>query len=356
MRLSTHHHWFNQLHALLAQESCVLVSLIQIMGSAPRESGCRMIITTDSTAGSIGGGNLEYTAIAEARQLLAEAEGSVQQLQVFGLGPALNQCCGGAVNLNFERIPAGKVGWLDELIDAQSESLPAILLTAVDTAAPLHHVLKADSERPTELPEPIWQAAVKLMQPGNSRTGGSAHSSFLAIETESGTWWLERIEDQRPELFLFGAGHVGQEVARMLRGLPFKPSWIDQREGIFPQTAADYCTLISSDPLAVVANARTDSLFVVMTHSHELDEAICRAVLQRQATDWSFRWLGLIGSDTKRKRFIHRLKRSGVSDEQLQRLVCPIGLSGIHGKQPVTIALSLLAQLMMESTWTAAEN
>lgn len=358
LRLSTLHHWFNQLQALLVQETCVLLTLSQIMGSAPRESGCRMVVTTDSTTGSIGGGNLEYTAIAQARRMLAESEGEIQRLQSFGLGPALNQCCGGAVSLHFERIPAGKVGWLDELITAQTESCPAILLTAVDAALPLHHVLTAGSARPLDVPEPVWQAAVQRLrlQPRVQTPASSDQSSFTTVATESGNWWLERIEDHRPELFLFGAGHVGQEVARMLRGLPFNLSWIDERTDIFPQDAAHHCTLIGSDPLAVVASAKANNVFVVMTHSHQLDEAICGAVLQRQDADWDFLWLGLIGSDTKRKRFIHRLKQSGLSDQQLQRLVCPIGLSGIHGKQPATIALSLLAQLMMESTWTDAEN
>ncbi len=334
----------------------MLLTLSQIMGSAPRESGCRMVVTADSKAGSIGGGNLEYTAIAEARRMLAESGGAVQQLQAFGLGPALNQCCGGAVNLHFERIPAGAASWLGELLSAQAHALPAILATAVDSNVPLHHVLTAGSTPPLDLPEPVWQAANQLLHPAAPTPASLGQSSFMTVVTEKANWWLERIEDQRPELFLFGAGHVGQEVARMLRGLPFKLSWIDQRADIFPEDADKYCTLISSDPLVAVANARTDSLFVVMTHSHQLDEDICHAIMQRQGVNWNFRWLGLIGSATKRKRFIHRLKQSGVSDQQLRRLVCPIGLSGIHGKQPVTIALSLLAQLMMESTWTDAEN
>jgi len=354
--LSSNKTWIDELQNLVAREECVLLTLNQIMGSAPRESGCRMIVTADSTAGSIGGGNLEYTAIAEGRRMLAESEGEAQRLQSFGLGPALNQCCGGAVNLHFERIPAGRVSWLEELITAQFDALPAILATAVDSAAPRHHVLTRDSARPLDLPEPVWQAALQLFQSAASGDADTIQNPITTVGTESGTWWLERIEDQRPELYLFGAGHVGQEVARMLRGLPFRLSWIDQRADIFPQDAGDYCTLIRSDPLAAVASARTGSLFVVMTHSHELDEDICHAILERQSAGWDFRWLGLIGSDTKRKRFVQRLRRRGSGDQQLQRLVCPIGLAGIRGKQPATIALSLAAQLMMESTWTDAEN
>ena len=81
-----------------------------------------------------------------------------------------------------------------------------------------------------------------------------------------------------------------------------------------------------------------------MTHSHSLDEDICFDVLNRG----DFAWLGLIGSATKRRRFVHRLGQRGISDELLERLVCPIGLAGIEGKQPATIALSLAAQLMTQ--------
>jgi xanthine dehydrogenase accessory factor len=101
-------------------------------------------------------------------------------------------------------------------------------------------------------------------------------------------------------------------------------------------------TVLSDDPAAEVARAEAGSIFVVMTHSHQLDEDICLQVLQRG----DFAWLGLIGSDTKRRRFVHRLEQRGIQAAQLERLVCPIGLSGIRGKQPATIALSLAAQLM----------
>jgi len=101
-----------------------------------------------------------------------------------------------------------------------------------------------------------------------------------------------------------------------------------------------------------VEKAGAGCIFVVMSHSHTLDEEICHAILQRD----DFRFLGLIGSATKRKRFVHRLRQRGIAKDQLERLVCPIGLAGIHGKQPATIALSLAAQLMMEQPWTRANT
>jgi xanthine dehydrogenase accessory factor len=351
--LNEYQHWAMDLRGLLDQQNCVLVSLNQIMGSAPRESGCRMIVTADAIRGSIGGGNLEFTAIARARELLQQTVTPHQVLEPFGLGPALNQCCGGAVSLLFERMPAGAPAWLDELVSAQVADMPAVLATAVDGSNPLHYVITRGSARPAKLPAAVWQAALELLSQHNTATG---LVGWVELESEAVHWWLELIQEQRPELFLFGAGHVGQEVAQRIRGLPFRLNWLDQRPDIFPADASRFATLITSDPLAAVAAASAGSIFVVMSHSHQLDEDICHAILARNDPDWDFAWLGLIGSATKRKRFIHRLKQRGLSDQQLQRLVCPIGLAGIRGKQPATIALGLLAQLMMETTWTAANN
>ena len=72
-----------------------MVTLDSVIGSAPREAGCRMIVTTDKIFGSIGGGNLEFEATAHARELLAKKNMSSQEHRPFALGPALNKCCGG---------------------------------------------------------------------------------------------------------------------------------------------------------------------------------------------------------------------------------------------------------------------
>jgi xanthine dehydrogenase accessory factor len=339
--------WFVELHRLLEQQPCVLVTLHQIMGSAPRESGCRMIVTRDCISGSIGGGNLEFMAIAKARELLNEGDTAFQVLLPFGLGPALNQCCGGAVNLLFERFPLGQPTWLHELVRAVEAGTPAILATALNQPVPGHVVISTTSTTAADLPDLVLQAALEMLSHSNLSNLPVQQNASLTLEHETGNWWLERIGDPLPEVMLFGAGHVGQEVAQRIRGLPFHLSWVDQRPDIFPQDAAEFARLISSDPLAAVAGAKSDSIFIVMSHSHQLDEDICHAILARDEPNWDFRWLGLIGSATKRKRFVHRLQQRGIPAESLQRLVCPIGLAGIRGKQPATIALSLLAQLMM---------
>jgi xanthine dehydrogenase accessory factor len=168
----------------------------------------------------------------------------------------------------------------------------------------------------------------------------------LEVRTETGGWWLERIRHTRRPVMLFGAGHVGQAVAHALAPLPFGLTWVDSRDGVFPDDRPGAIqTVTTNDPASLVAGARPGTIYVVMTHSHELDEDICFEILRRD----DFAWLGLIGSDTKRRRFVHRLEKRGIAPGRLEALNCPIGLAGIRGKQPATIALSLAAQLMMDN-------
>jgi xanthine dehydrogenase accessory factor len=190
------------------------------------------------------------------------------------------------------------------------------------------------------MPTGVTKAARDLLQ---TRHGSGTKERITTVKSAGQTWWLEPPADEERHVMLFGAGHVGQAVARTLSPLPFRVTWIDGREGLFPPgLSVAFETVLSDDPAAEVARAEADSIFVVMTHSHQLDEDICLQVLQRG----DFAWLGLIGSDTKRRRFVHRLGQRGIRPAQLERLVCPIGLNGIRGKQPATIALSLAAQLM----------
>lgn len=152
---------------------------------------------------------------------------------------------------------------------------------------------------------------------------------------------LETWRTELPRIVLFGAGHVGQALVRALEPLPCRVSWLDSRPGLFPASlAATIESKTIPDPAAFTTDP-TD-LVLVMTHSHGLDLAIVEARLRAM----DFAWLGLIGSATKRRRFEGQLKASGIPAERLERLVCPIGLASIRGKEPAVIAASVTAQLL----------
>lgn len=331
------HSWVRHSLELIEQGPCVLVTLRRHKGSAPRESGARMVVGEDEIRGSIGGGNLEFQAIATAREILAEPmhRGDAPQVEPYGLGPALNQCCGGSVELLFELLDAPAPEWLTALSTALENGDRAVLATATGGDEG-RHVVALSVGRESSIPEPLRETVRRLRAEGQS--------GQIEVEAAEGfDWWLERISADKRPLLLFGAGHVGKAVARILEDLPFHVRWIDRREQEFPENIPSNALAICTEDFeAEVRSAAPESIFIVMTHSHDLDEQICHAVLERG----DFAFLGLIGSTSKHRRFIHRLGKRGISEAVLERLVCPIGLPGIAGKEPATIALSLAAQLM----------
>jgi xanthine dehydrogenase accessory factor len=130
---------------------------------------------------------------------------------------------------------------------------------------------------------------------------------------------------------------------RVLEDLPFSVTWIDTSADRFPKSIPPYATTETTpNPAAFAATTEPDAFHLVLTYSHALDLGICHSLLRRGG----FRFLGLIGSATKRTRFLRRLADLGISQAQLQRLVCPIGVRGIGGKEPAMIAVSVAAQLV----------
>lgn len=147
-----------------------------------------------------------------------------------------------------------------------------------------------------------------------------------------------------PLLALFGAGHVGQAVVAALGPLPCRILWIDGRSDLLPaEPAGNITPRVEAEPAAAVDEVPAGSFVLVMTHSHPLDLDIVEAALRR--TDLA--WVGLIGSDTKRRRFESQLRARGVTQPIIDRLVCPIGIAGIEGKEPAVIAASVTAQLLI---------
>jgi len=137
-------------------------------------------------------------------------------------------------------------------------------------------------------------------------------------------------------LYLFGAGHVGTALKAALTPLPFALHIYDSR--------SDKDALGLDDIETVIGGAPNDALFLVMTHDHAQDYDLVRAILRREQV----RFCGMIGSKTKRARFMARLKKDGLTEKQIARLTCPIGIEGIEGKEPQIIAASVAAQLLQQ--------
>ena len=314
--LTTLHDWPRAALSLLSEESAIVRVLVAaVRGSAPRESGVAMLVAPERVVGTIGGGQLEWQALAAARALLSEAEPSVR-VQRLVLGADLAQCCGGVVEL-----------WIERLSRADRPLLARAQAAAQAGPTLLRSTLGTDGLVRTLLPTLKDHAAVE---------------PHLTRATDGGFSLLERLDDARPSLWLYGAGYVGQAVARLLLELPLRLTWIDARPHLFPSDLPAAVTVRSEDVLASVADAPAGAHCLVMTHSHALDYALVHALLERN----DLASLGLIGSQSKAARFRSRLKREGVSAERLARLTCPIGIAGITSKWPAAIAVAVAAQLL----------
>jgi xanthine dehydrogenase accessory factor len=232
--------------------SFIEVRVVETRGSTPRGPGTRMWVGAGATRGTIGGGNLEYTALEIAREMLRSGE--TERQRRFVIGDALGQCCGGNTTLAFKRV-----------------------------------------ER------------------------------------------MEGGEEDRFDVVLFGAGHVGKEVARILERVPCRLTWVDQRREQFPEhTTAQ--VVVDDEPAFAVDEAAQGAFYLVMTHSHALDfEIVERALLRKDAG-----FVGMIGSETKAAKLRARLGARGVD---ASRLVSPIGLFKA-GKHPAEVAVSAVAQLL----------
>jgi xanthine dehydrogenase accessory factor len=148
-------------------------------------------------------------------------------------------------------------------------------------------------------------------------------------------------------LQLYGAGHVGRAIVKLLEGINCSVQWIDERESEFPATpSAAHIECLCVEPVeAEVPHAAPGAFYLVLTHSHDLDQRITEAILKRG----DFGYLGLIGSATKRARFLHRFEQRGIAAETLDRMTCPIGVPGIPGKEPEVIAVAVVAQLLLQA-------
>ncbi|MDP3356090.1 MAG: xanthine dehydrogenase accessory protein XdhC [Polaromonas sp.] len=254
--------------ARLALKPAVLVAVTATEGSVPREAGTWMAVFAREVVGTIGGGHLEYQAIASARQRLQGLPG--ESLSRVVLGPTLGQCCGGVMHLHFETVGASDV--------------PAL---------------------------------------------------------------AQRLGTNLQPVALFGGGHVGHALVQVLSTLPFALTWIDSRDGIFPDAVPEQVICEQSDPVQrAVPGLAPGSRVLIMSFSHAEDLDIVAECLKRQREKGDLPYIGLIGSKTKWATFRHRLEARGFSAEELAQVTCPIGLPGIEGKEPEVIAVSVAAQLL----------
>ena len=328
-------------------ETAVAITVAATKGSAPREAGTKMIVTTDEVNGTIGGGHLEFKAIEIARSLIA-VDGP-RALHRFALGATLGQCCGGVVNLLFEPVPTN-ADWVETVASRTAGEQECVVVTPVSGDVRGGRlildviggkcVVATGTLGSSSLDDEAKVAAQGMLR----RTQLTLLKALAAnMSAQPAEYFFDRLRATDFRVVLFGAGHVGRALVSVMSGMACTIDWIDSREDEFPANVPDNVNCICTDaPESEVMRARPGSYFLVMTHSHALDQALCEHILR-----WAdFAYFGLIGSPTKRRQFERRMHARGVSSGQLAKMICPVGEPGIVGKEPATIAIAVAAQVL----------
>jgi xanthine dehydrogenase accessory factor len=392
--------WIANIARTVAEHGAVVrVTVVRADGSTPRETGAAMLVSAADIADTIGGGALELEAIAHARVLLSdvattspsprfsrgegrgegwplapalryaaaphpdplpilkkngERETSAlaplwqRDVRDFALGPSLGQCCGGYTRLLFEVFTARELETL-EAVARVTDPESALVLRPLDGGQPITVV----STRKDHIERPL--AVTRVIR--DVLSGARPREAALIRGAKGGgAWFVEPLARRTVRLFIYGAGHVGRALVRVLQDLPFAVTWADTSADRLPDLIPAHVQAQAAPDLPALACAAPPGAYhIVMTYSHALDLAICHALLRRG----DFGHLGLIGSATKRARFLKRLAELGIPSTTLARLTCPIGLPGISGKEPAVIAVAVAAQLVqlaMSDRGAVADN
>jgi xanthine dehydrogenase accessory factor len=314
-------------------DEAALVTVLATEGSAPREAGTKMVVWREGQSGTIGGGNLEYRVADQARRMLDGGQAHFA-IQDYPLGPLLAQCCGGRVRLFLERLNDNSRDWLTEAAKRMDAAQPFEVRTRFDPGLltkSIAPIMAMEGEAPTV-------------------SFGDAPATARGARPELGDVMVERADASRPPFLLFGAGHVGQAIAKAFEPLPFRLHWYDSR----PETAdlPGVAVLSPAELAAKAMGASQDAYGLVLTHDHALDYALVSAGL----AGGGFSYFGVIGSKTKRVRFMSRLRDDGFSEAVLTRLTCPIGLPLLKSKAPEVIAVSVAADLLMRQEAARIRN
>ena len=326
-------------------EPLVLVTVAQVRGSAPRDAGAKMWVDALGSHDTIGGGRLEQQAIELAGQMLADAGRQRRQTVRYPLGARLGQCCGGVVWLSFEYLDRRDLRWCDELaarLEAEESVLRRVIvpLDGVDAAGFVDQgesdvAIVAGGDGPA-LPGPSSGAA---REAGSGAQEGGRKPLCTHWDERSGLL-SDVVSVPALDVVVCGAGHVGRAIVRLLGELPVRVTWLDPRDDWWPETIPGNVVCLEGDA-DDVRDCPDNAYWLVLTHSHALDLEIIEQIFRHKP----FRFLGLIGSSTKKARFISQL-RQRFPGELVDRMQCPIGLVSTSSKLPSVIAVSVVAQLL----------
>ncbi len=319
---------------LSAGQDMVMVSVIAVSGSTPRGAGARMLVTEDGRlCGTIGGGAVEYRSEQIAAQVLKEKRSgehdfSLTRDDVQNLG----MICGGAVNVFFRYIPANDEATLK--ICRRAEELFALgrdlwLISDIGRGGELSLFTEQEGYFGIEN-APEWLRSTLTRHPKRTQQDGK-------------DFYVEQINSSG-KVYVFGCGHVAQELVPVLSHVGFRCVALDDRPAfasreLFP--TAEEVKLVDFEKLSDYVNITSEDYCCIMTRGHAFDTVVQAQVLRTPAC-----YIGVIGSKAKIAGVSKKLKEDyGLTDKDLERITTPIGLA-IKAETPAEIAISIAGQLI----------
>lgn len=332
---------FEELEAVLEQnQECVLVTIIASSGSTPRGAGSRMLVRNDATIlGTVGGGAVEHHAIQTAlkamRNKVSHAKGfSLSRNQVADIG----MVCGGNVVVYFQYISPG---------DAKLKQFSALVTETLGRDEDSWLLLDITDET-------CWRMGLYSRTTGfvsgdggavfENAPEGTALFTGRALQRQIGgrKFYIEPLV-QAGTVYIFGGGHVAQELVPILAHVGFRCVVMDDREEfangrVFPQASG---TIVGDlGRIGDYIHIRDCDYVCVMTRGHQFDYYV-----QKQALSMKPCYIGIMGSRNKIRVVTEKLMADGFSREEIEACHMPIGIE-IYGETPAEIAVSIAGELI----------
>ncbi|BHH81863.1 XdhC family aldehyde oxidoreductase maturation factor [Desulforhopalus sp. 52FAK] len=316
-------------------ETAVIGAIVRSSGSAPRTSGARMLVRLDGTlVGTLGGGALEGGCLMRAKELMTGAHGETFAELHFDLtnasAAAEGMVCGGEVSVLLQKITPAELASFVQMRDDFYRGIPAMLVTGLPTdgLGPQMYFLHGSTD-------------CDLLVPLRNEIQRKNRRSKFIISHEEQDYFVEPLINPGT-VYLLGAGHVALATAHLATFTGFEVVVIDDREEFsnrdrYPD-AKEVIVLESFDNC--LPQLGPDDFVVIVTRGHLHDRDVLAEALRTNAG-----YIGMIGSAKKRKGVYASLLKEGFTQEDLERVYSPIGLS-IGGDTPEEIGLSIVAEMI----------
>ncbi|MFZ5969223.1 MAG: XdhC family aldehyde oxidoreductase maturation factor [Bacillota bacterium] len=335
--------WING--SLDKKENFVLATILKKSGSAPREEGTKMLVKKDfSIDGTIGGGLLEARTIKLSAKVFHTEEFIIENFVLSNKDvEMLGMVCGGSVSVLLEYVNCEDEQMIDLYKKAaalKKSSTDFVLITKMSDGQ--KKITGSDKWICTETgfygsENEEVQGVVKEIRENYHRV------KLHVADMEKEKYLIEPFFNYE-SICIIGAGHVAQQIADITKKLGFYVVVVDDREEFANRerfnTADEVKVIPSFDNLTDYVKINHNSYIIIVTRGHAYDKDALAQTLRTDA-----KYIGMIGSRSKREYVYNSLLEEGFTSEDLERVYCPIGLH-IYADTPEEIAVSIAAELI----------